>query len=45
MAMGLDAARDAAWAAVAHCVRDLITPEQFDLIAGPWNSVIADGAA
>ena len=35
-----DAARAAAWGAVAHCVRDLITPEQFELLAGPWNTVI-----
>ena len=34
------AARPAAWGAVAHCVRDLITPEQFELLAGPWNTVI-----
>jgi hypothetical protein len=35
-----DAARDAAWdAAAALVVRDLITPEQFDLLYGPWASV------
>ena len=42
-----DAARDAAWAApwaaIAETVRDLITPEQYELLAGPWNTVIADG--
>jgi hypothetical protein len=32
-----DAARAAAWALIA---RDLITPEQFDLLYGPWASVI-----
>ena len=32
-----DAARDAAWALV---VRDLITAEQFELLYGPWGSVI-----
>jgi hypothetical protein len=42
-----DAARaavwDAAWAAArALVVRDLITPEQFDLLAGPWVSVMGD---
>ena len=35
------AAWDAAWDAVsALVVRDLITPEQFDLLYGPWASVI-----
>ena len=35
------AARDAAWdAAIALLVRDLITPEQFDLLYGPWASVM-----
>jgi hypothetical protein len=35
------AARDAAWdAARALIVRDLITPEQFDLLTGPWRSVM-----
>jgi hypothetical protein len=39
-----DAAWDAAWdaardAAAALVVRDLITPEQFDLLYGPWASV------
>jgi hypothetical protein len=32
-----DAARAAAWALV---VRDLITPEQFAILTGPWASVI-----
>ena len=37
------AAWDAAWdAARAYVVRDLITPEQFDLLAGPWISVMGD---
>ena len=40
-----DAARAAAWdaawaAALALLVRDLITPEQFDLLYGPWASVM-----
>jgi hypothetical protein len=36
-----DAARFAAWdAATALVVRDLITPEQFDVLYGPWESVI-----
>ena len=35
-----NAARDAAWdAAFALVVRDLISPEQFDLLYGPWASV------
>ncbi|MHB1701334.1 MAG: hypothetical protein ACYCSN_14580 [Acidobacteriaceae bacterium] len=43
------AARDAAWdapwytardAILALLVRDLITPEQFDLLYGPWKSVM-----
>jgi hypothetical protein len=39
------AARDAAWAAArgaarALLVRDLITPDQFDRLYGPWASVI-----
>jgi hypothetical protein len=33
------AARDAA---CAELVRDLITPEQYDTLAGPWNSVIGE---
>lgn len=34
------AARNAAWDAAAACVvRDLITPEQFDLLTAPWVSV------
>ena len=34
------AARDAAWyAALALVVRDLISPEQFDILYGPWASV------
>lgn len=28
------------WAALAETVRDLITPEQFELLVGPWNTVI-----
>jgi hypothetical protein len=32
-----DAARYAAWALM---VKDLITPEQFDLLYGPWASVM-----
>jgi hypothetical protein len=36
-----NAARNAAWnAASALVVRDLITPEQFDLLYGPWRDVI-----
>ena len=36
-----DAAWEAAWdAAIALLVRDLITPEQFDLLYGPWASVM-----
>ena len=43
------AARDAAWvaardAAVAFVVRDLITEEQFQLLAGPWISVVGEPA-
>ena len=38
-----DAARAASRAAVAETVRDLITPEQYELLTGPWNTVIADG--
>ena len=35
------AAVDAAWdAALALVVRDLITPEQFDVLYGPWASVM-----
>ena len=35
------AVRDAAWyAARALVVRDLITPEQFDTLTGPWVSVM-----
>jgi hypothetical protein len=34
-------AADAAWCAVsAEVVRDLITPEQYEALAGPWNSVM-----
>ena len=37
----VDAARDAAWYAIlALLVSDLITPEQFDLLYGPWASVM-----
>ena len=48
----LRAARSAAWGAawraaadavVALVVRDLITPEQFDVLYGPWASVMEDG--
>ena len=36
-----DAARDAAeYAAIALVVRDLITPEQFETLYGPWASVM-----
>jgi hypothetical protein len=36
-----DVARDVAWgAAWALVVRDLITPEQFDTLTGPWVSVM-----
>ena len=39
-----DAARSAAAdAVVALVVRDLITPEQFDVLYGPWASVMEDG--
>ena len=47
-----DAAWSAAWSAawcaawdvvVALVVRDLITPEQFDVLYGPWASVMEDG--
>ena len=38
-----DAARDAARAAAgALVVRDLITPEQFDILYGPWREAIGD---
>ena len=44
------AARDAAWAAawdailavLAVLARDLISPEQFDVLYGPWREVIGD---
>ena len=40
-AQDVDAAAYAAWpAALALVVRDLITPEQFDLLYGPWASVM-----
>ena len=44
-----DATRDAAWgaawgAALATLVRDLITPEQYDLLMAPWRTVIGDRA-
>jgi hypothetical protein len=40
-----DATRDAAWdaardAALALLVKDLITPEQFEILYGPWRSVM-----
>lgn len=36
-----DAARDAAWdAAIALLTRDLISPEHFDTLYGPWRQVI-----
>jgi hypothetical protein len=38
----LDAAWAAARAAAAHVVRDLITPEQFGILAGTWNSAIGE---
>ena len=35
-----DAARDAAWeAALAELARDLITPDQYEALIGPWRSV------
>ena len=34
------ASRAASWAAVALVVRDLITPEQFNELYGPWASVM-----
>ena len=42
-----NAARNAAWAAardaaLATLVRDLITPEQHDLLMAPWRTVIGD---
>ena len=38
-----DAARDAAWdAAWALVVRDLITAEQYETLAGPWISVMGE---
>lgn len=43
------AAREAAWeaarGATALLTRDLITPEQFDLLYGPWKEVIGDDDA
>lgn len=51
LAMARDVARDAAWgvawgaardAARALLTRDLITPEQFDVLYGPWKEVIGD---
>ena len=41
------AARDAAWAAARDAIlavlaRDLISPEQFDVLYGPWREVIGD---
>ena len=40
-----DAVRNAAWdAALATLVRDLITPEQYDLLMAPWRTVIGDQA-
>lgn len=44
-----DAARDAAWyaagyAAKALVVRDLIMPAQFEVLYGPWRSVIGEPA-
>ena len=45
-----DAAQAAAWhaawdAALALVVRDLITPEQFDVLYGPWACAIEGGVA
>ena len=38
-----DAAREAAWDAIlALLVKDLITPEQFDLLYGPWKQVMEE---
>ena len=44
-----DAARDAAWgaawdAAQATIVRDLISPEHYDILTGPWRSVMGEEA-
>ena len=41
MAATWDAAGTAAWALV---VRDLITPEQFDVLYGPWASVMGEAS-
>lgn len=49
-ALRLDAAREAAWdaaweagdAALAELTRDLITPEQYDTLIGPWRSVVGE---
>ncbi len=39
-----DVARDVAWdAALALVARDLITPEHFDVLYGPWASVMENG--
>ena len=39
----LHAARDASRdAALGELSRDLITPEQYNILAGPWNSVIGE---
>lgn len=45
LAAAMGAARAAAWNAVwdavcALCIRDVITPEQFDILYGPWASVM-----
>ena len=41
IAAAWDAAHDAA---LATLVRDLITPEQYDLLMAPWRTVIGDQA-
>ena len=40
--MELDAPQDAAWAALAIIVRDLITPEQFDILTAPMRAAGID---
>lgn len=40
-----EAAQGAAWGAAALLTRDLITPEQFDVLYGPWKEVIGDDDA
>lgn len=40
--MANPATRDATSAAVAVCVRDLITDDTFDALYGPWSAVFGD---